>query len=154
MTEPIISPKLFPIHPSKILMTFFLIFLIIDSKYGYFSNFFHLSTPPLFIHHCKNTLSSLHILIHHCTFCAALTSSRIVPYHNTLELAFMGGRLTDMGRAIHPSSVDIIAHKCVICPKKGGRVEYVNTCMKELFIMFLHRVEPSQPLSRKITPCD
>jgi len=24
----------------------------------------------------------------------------------------------------------------VICPNKGGRVEYVNTCMNELFIMF------------------
>ena len=27
-------------------------------------------------------------------------------------------------------------NQCVICPKKGERVEYVNTCMQELFIMF------------------
>src|SRR6218665_345159 len=47
-------------------------------------------------------------------------------------------------------------YHCVICPKKGGRVEYVNTCMHKLFRMFWHRVdstkgwvEPSQP--RKIT---
>jgi len=31
--------------------------------------------------------------------------------------------------------------QCVICPKKGGRVEYVNTCKKELCIVFYHRVK-------------
>jgi len=35
----------------------------------------------------------------------------------------------------------LIRQQYVICPKRGGRVEYVNTCMKELFIVFYHRVE-------------
>jgi len=26
----------------------------------------------LLIHHCTNSLSSLHISVHHCTFCASL----------------------------------------------------------------------------------
>src|SRR6218665_3310357 len=30
--------------------------------------------------------------------------------------------------------VNVSFHQCEICPKKCGRVEYVNTCMKELFI--------------------
>ena len=40
-------------------------FLVVNSKYGYFSHFI---TPSPFIHHCKNSLSSLHIFVHHCTF--------------------------------------------------------------------------------------
>jgi|SRR6218665_4125202 len=35
------------------------------------TTFTHLSTTHP-IHYCKNTLSSLHILVHHCTFCASL----------------------------------------------------------------------------------
>ena len=34
------------------------------------------------LHHCKNILSSLHIFVHHCTFCASLhvkTSPDMVP---------------------------------------------------------------------------
>src|SRR6218665_1631302 len=42
------------------------------SVVGYFSTFSHISTPSPFIHHCKNTLSSLHTFVHHCTFCASL----------------------------------------------------------------------------------
>ena len=39
---------------------------------GLFFNFFHLSTPSPLIHNCKNSLSSLYIFVHHCTFCASL----------------------------------------------------------------------------------
>src|SRR6218665_1304071 len=62
-------------HPSKILMTF----LVIDRKWCYFFCFYFNFPPhhPLFlyffvIHHCKNSLSSLHIFVHHCTLKQAL----------------------------------------------------------------------------------
>src|SRR6218665_2057615 len=42
--------------------------LVVNTEYTYFFTFFH--SP--YIHHCKNTLSSLHIFVHHCTFCASL----------------------------------------------------------------------------------
>src|SRR6218665_3308536 len=53
------------------------------------------------------------------------------------------------GRPITPGQ------QCVICPRKGGKVEYVNSCIRELFIMFYITrpsstkgwVEPSQPLA-------
>src|SRR6218665_151051 len=33
-------------------------------------------------HHCTNSLSSLHIFVHHCTFCASLhTKTSPVKYH-------------------------------------------------------------------------
>src|SRR6218665_3820406 len=34
------------------------------------------------------------------------------------------------GRPITPGQ------QCVICPRKGGKVEYVNSCIRELFIIF------------------
>jgi len=43
-------------------------FLVLNTKYACFFTF---SSSP-YIHHCKNTLSSLHISVHHCTFCALL----------------------------------------------------------------------------------
>src|SRR6218665_2932417 len=54
----------------------------------------------------------------------------------------------------------IITKQCVICPKIGGRVEYVNACMQVLFIMHKHRVEQYKrvgrtlPTPRQITPCN
>src|SRR6218665_494585 len=76
------------------------IFLFFDSYYSYFSIFCTLYTPYIYthmllsrfctllcalvtvdtaytiyfflIHHCTNSLSSLHIFVHHCTFCASL----------------------------------------------------------------------------------
>src|SRR6218665_3518037 len=44
----------------------------------------------------------------------------------------------------------VLATQCVICPQKGGRVEYVNTCMKELFIVFYHRVEQCKRVGRTL----
>src|SRR6218665_4012548 len=45
----------------------------------YFFTTFHPVIPYFFIflcffviHHCKNSLSSLHIFVHYCTFCASL----------------------------------------------------------------------------------
>src|SRR6218665_890681 len=45
----------------------------------YFFTTFHPVIPYFFIflcffviHHCKNSLSSLHIYVHYCTFCASL----------------------------------------------------------------------------------
>src|SRR6218665_468744 len=34
--------------------------------------FLIVSTSPPLIHHCKSNLSSLHIFVNHCTFCASL----------------------------------------------------------------------------------
>src|SRR6218665_1270825 len=42
-------------------------FLVIAHKSAFFT-FFNFSL----IHHCNNSLSSLHIFVHHCTFCASL----------------------------------------------------------------------------------
>src|SRR6218665_3703394 len=38
-------------------------------------------------HHCTNSLSSLHIFVHHCTFCASLhTKTSLELIHSTLCL--------------------------------------------------------------------
>jgi len=50
----VFSENKFLIYPSKFLMTFF------------FASYFFL------VHHCTNSLSLLHICVHHCTFCASL----------------------------------------------------------------------------------
>src|SRR6218665_827622 len=42
--------------------------LAITNKNACFPN----TTPSSCIHHCKSSLSSLHIFVHHCTFCASL----------------------------------------------------------------------------------
>src|SRR6218665_1001435 len=36
------------------------------------------------IHHCTNSLSSLHIFVHHCTFCASLHNKTSPESHNGL----------------------------------------------------------------------
>jgi len=62
-------------HPSKILMTFFNLSTTNSGILLLFSNFppHHTLFLYLFvIHHCKNRLSSLHIFVHHCTFCASV----------------------------------------------------------------------------------
>src|SRR6218665_362766 len=47
-----------------------------NSKFLFYSSTLNTPTfspfPSPYIHHCKNTLSSLHIFVHHCTFCASL----------------------------------------------------------------------------------
>src|SRR6218665_194541 len=63
---PYFSPKI--IFISSFTISYDLL-LAVDSKYP---AIFYLSTPSPFIHHCKNTLSSLHIFVHHCSFCASL----------------------------------------------------------------------------------
>ena len=61
----VIDHKLCYICTRNIQMTFFtLLPLTLDSSYP--RNFF------FSIHHCKNSHSSLHIFVHHCTFCASL----------------------------------------------------------------------------------
>ena len=40
--------------------------------------------------------------------------------------------------------------QCVICPQKGGRVEYVNTYMLELVTMFLHKVKQYKWVGRTL----
>src|SRR6218665_2770402 len=64
LNHPATPLYIFPFHLSKIID-------FNSCKYlspRTFSTFF--CSP--YIHHCKNTLSSLHIFIHHCTFCASL----------------------------------------------------------------------------------
>jgi len=65
---PISSEKHFNFIPQKILLPC----LVIDSKHGCFSTFLHPCTPSPLIHHSKSSLSSLHIFVHYCTFCASL----------------------------------------------------------------------------------
>src|SRR6218665_1131112 len=60
----------FSFHSSKSLMT----------ANRFIFQLFHLSTPPPLIHHCKNSLSSLHIFVHHCTYCASLHVKRSPVY--------------------------------------------------------------------------
>ena len=69
------SSLIFHFHPSKILMT---CFLVVNTKYGYCFQLFH----------CKSTHSSLHIFFHHCTFLhhctlkhALVTNSMVFQYY-------------------------------------------------------------------------
>src|SRR6218665_3579106 len=48
-------------------------------------------------------------------------------------------------------SVSSITPTCIYHTKKVG-VEYVNTCMKELFLMFYHRVEQYRRVGRTHNP--
>src|SRR6218665_3003342 len=42
--------------------------------------------------------------------------------------------------------------QCVICFEKRWRVEYVNTCMQKLFIMYYHRIEQYKRVDRTPKP--
>src|SRR6218665_3667842 len=87
-----ILPENFSFYLSKILMTFFVLvfslhlYTFICALYTtdmLFSPFFTLLSTLVtantacalyffLLHHCTNNLSSLHIFVHHCTFCASL----------------------------------------------------------------------------------
>ena|SRR6218665_57600 len=62
----------FPHFPQQNPLFLPYLFLFIPQKFWLFVYFLPPSTPSPYIHHCKNTLSSLHIFVHHCTFCASL----------------------------------------------------------------------------------
>src|SRR6218665_708507 len=55
-----------PIYCFRISTSYFLL----SSHTPFISSLFLLNS--FLIHHCTNSLSSLHIFVHHCTFCASL----------------------------------------------------------------------------------
>jgi len=61
-------------------------FLVLDRKWWYFPPRHPLFLYFFVIHHCKNSLSSLHIFVHHCTFCALL-HVKTSPAHTFLSIS-------------------------------------------------------------------
>src|SRR6218665_1144940 len=110
---------MFTFFLSKILMTFFSVIALFHDLHALF--FFLTSSPPsmhtptccftrfytllyalvtintletiyfFLIHHCTNSLSSLHIFVHHCTFCASL-HTKTSPDRNCSHMVGIVGR--------------------------------------------------------------
>src|SRR6218665_4059568 len=106
-------------------------FLVIDRKWCYFFCFYFNFPPhpPLFlyffvIHHCKNSLSPLHVFVHHCTLKQALLIGYIdlnlqplgnVP--NRLPFAIPADRKAPWSRHIHAYISVGFQHWYSITPK-------------------------------------
>src|SRR6218665_832051 len=64
--------------------TFLFVLLTVDTAYTIYF---------VLIHHCTNSLSSLHIFVHYCTFCASLhTKTSPVLYYIDNEMLQVDGR--------------------------------------------------------------
>src|SRR6218665_640590 len=58
-----------------------------------------------------------------------------------IQQTFVEANTPQIVRLMCSPAVHVALESVCDLSQKGGRIEYVNTCMKELFIVFCHRVE-------------